>query len=157
LWCIFTPRGLFYTALVPYIYTPPPSLLQHRIPPEGARATAQYDQDATGDDHPGHHLLFRELVQLSEELAEMFRPLCPDYVNIPVHYTADSSLAPRLPKRDAKVFNKPNWASAIKVKQNTILRALTVFSLCSKHATQYLDHDIDDRLVWLDSLNTSAV
>jgi hypothetical protein len=123
----------------------------------GARATFQYDQDATGDDYPGRHLLSPELVQLSEELAKIFRALCPDYVKISVYYTADSSLARRLLKRDAKVFEKRHQASAIKVQQNTILRAFTLFSLCSKHATQYLDHNIEDRLVWLESLNTSAV
>ena len=74
-------------------YTPPSSLLQRRAPLVGARATFRYDQDATGDDYPGHHLLSLELVQLSEELAEIFRPLCLDYVDVSVHHTADSSLA----------------------------------------------------------------
>ena len=138
-------------------YTPTSSPLQRRVPLVGARATFQYDQDATGDDYPSRHLLSLELVQLSEELAEIFRPLCPDYVNVSVHHTADSSLARRLLKRDAKAFEKRHQTSAIKVQQNTILRAFTLFSLCSKHATQYLDHDIEDRLVWLNSLNTSAV
>jgi hypothetical protein len=43
------------------------------------------------------------------------------------------------------------------VQYNTIIRALTLFSFCGKYATQYLDHSIDDRLVWLDNLDTSAV
>lgn len=119
-----------------------------------------YECDATGDDYPGFFIGFPRSEQLSTELAAIFYPICQGYIDENVNapaYRDDTCAARRLLQRDINAISKGGVGRPIKLLQNTIIRALTLFSLCRVYATQYLDHSLGDRLVWLDNLETSAV
>jgi hypothetical protein len=140
--------------------SPPPSPLQYKLPWRGVNNTLLYDCDATGDDYPGFSIGFLRSEQLSIKLAAILYPICQGYVdvnnNVPA-YRDDTCAARLVLQRDINAILKGGIGYGVKIQQNTIIRALTLFSLCRVYATQYLDYSIGDRLVWLDNLNTSAV
>lgn len=137
--------------------TPPQTPLQPKHFKKVADVVPLYNCDETGDDHSDNRLRFSELTQLSVELAAIFRPLCLDYINVPTYHTTDTPLARQMLRRDVKSYQGRITSNTTKVERNTILRALTLFSLCSYHATQYLEHNADDRVKWLNLLNTSGI
>jgi hypothetical protein len=140
--------------------SPPPSPLQYKLTWRGVNNTPLYDCDATGNDYPGFSIGFPRSEQLSITLAAILHPICQGYVdadnNVPAYYD-DISAASRLLQRDINTISKGGRGRPVKLQQNTIIRALTLFSLCRVYATQYLDHSLGDRIVWLDCLDTSAV
>jgi hypothetical protein len=142
-------------------HTPPLTPAQHRLSTLNVDGLL-YDCDNTGDDHEDNRLRFSELVELSIELAVIFRQLPSDYSGVSTQSATDVSIARRLLQRDVKEYrervsiNTAFSERADRVKRNTVLRALTLFSLGSIHATQYIEHSADDRIEWLILLNTSG-
>jgi hypothetical protein len=139
--------------------SPASSPLQCTFPRQGVNNPFLYDCDATGDDHPGFSISFPRSEQLSEELAAILYPICQGHINLDYApaYSDDVCAARCLLQRDIKAILKGDIGRATKLQQNTIIRALTLFSLCRVYATQYLDHSTSQRAVWLGYLECSAI
>jgi hypothetical protein len=136
--------------------TPSPAPLQLQGP-RGLLRAPLYECENTGNDHLSNHLSFSQLAKLSVELASIFRHLSLDYINVPTPNNTDTLLAQKLLQRDVKCYCRQIAGRSAKVQRNTVLRALVLFSSCSYHATQYLEHSADDRIAWLVQLDTSGV
>ena len=153
-------KVLFHAWSTPY--TPPLTPI-HPEPPAPSAGHLSYDCDSTGDYHKDNHLRFSELVELSVELATIFQQLPSDYSGVSIQQGGDVSIAQHLLQRDIKKYrerissNTADSGRTERVKRNTVLRALILFSLGGIHATQYLERNADDRIEWLIQLNTSGV
>jgi len=155
----YTPAKLSTAELFATV-KPPDTPLLTAIQPRRTRKAAGisfYECDNTGNDHLNNHLHFSELTELSLELAAIFRHLSLDYIDVPTHHNTDTPIARQLLQRDTKEYCGRIATSSARIQRNTILRALILFSSCSYHATQYLEHSADDRVAWLNQLNTSGV
>jgi len=139
---------------------PPDALFFTPTRPKRARKAAPVhvpECEKTGNDHPRNSLYFPQLTDLSVLLAGVFRHLSLDYINVATYNKTDTLLARRLLERDVREYRKRIATGSARVQRNTVLRALILFSSCSHHATQYLEHSADDRIAWLTQLNTEGV
>jgi hypothetical protein len=121
-----------------------------------------YESDQTGDDHRDNQLSFSDLVILAAHLARILRRIKSDYHrehSPPLDEVAKASSLlhdDTIRHQSTISVGTACCANTDPVKRNTILRALILFSLGGKHAAEYLQHSVGDRVAWIVQLNTSA-
>jgi hypothetical protein len=154
-----TPAELSVTKFVTTVKRPHVLLLTPTRPKRvrNVAPVPEPECERTGNDPPDNFLCFQQLTDLSVKLAGMFRHLSLDYIDVATYSSPDTPLARRLLQRDVDKYRKLIATGSDRVQQNTVLRALILFSSCSHHATQYLEHSADSRIAWLTQLNTEGV